>query len=116
VYPEYTTALDANSPPPALLSTWAVRRLTPVECERLQGFPDGHTRAPNWSGWRAMDDSETPDQCMAAGLEVRQNKKTGRWRVKDVDGPRYKTLGNSMAVPVIRWIGQRIETALLFAS
>lgn len=93
-----------------------VRRLTPTECERLQGFPDGYTRIPNWSGWRAMDDSETPDGCIANGLEVRQNKKTGRWRVKDVDGPRYKTLGNSMAVPVIRWIGQRIEMALLFAS
>ncbi|WP_338496261.1 DNA cytosine methyltransferase [Delftia tsuruhatensis] len=93
-----------------------VRRLTPTECERLQGFPDGHTRTSNWSGWRAMDDSETPDGCIANGLEVRQNKKTGRWRVKDVDGPRYKTLGNSMAVPVIRWIGQRIELALLFAS
>lgn len=99
-----------------LVASWAVRRLTPTECERLQGFPDGHTRTSNWSGWRAMDDSETPDGCIANGLEVRQNKKTGRWRVKDVDGPRYKTLGNSMAVPVIRWIGQRIELALLFAS
>jgi len=55
----------------------AVRRLTPTECERLQGFPDGYTNImPN-----------TPD------------------------GPRYKALGNSMAVPVMRWIGSRIALA-----
>ena len=51
-----------------------VRRLMPVECERLQGFPDGHTDIPGAK-----------------------------------DGPRYKALGNSMAVPVMRWIGQRIK-------
>lgn len=56
-----------------------VRRLTPVECERLQGFPDGYTNIP----WRGK--SESPD------------------------GPRYKTLGNSMAVPVMRWIGERMS-------
>jgi DNA (cytosine-5)-methyltransferase 1 len=55
------------------------RRLTPVECERLQGFPDGYTNIP----WR--NKSESPD------------------------GPRYKALGNSMAVPVMRWIGERIN-------
>jgi DNA (cytosine-5)-methyltransferase 1 len=56
----------------------AVRRLTPFECERLQGFPDGYTAIPYRRG-------------MAA------------------DGPRYKALGNSMAVPVMRWIGERIQ-------
>lgn len=59
----------------------AVRRLTPRECERLQGFPDDYTAIP-WRGKPA-------DQCP--------------------DGPRYKSLGNSMAVPVMRWIGQRID-------
>ena len=59
---------------------WAVRRLTPVECERLQGFPDGFTAIP-WRGKPA-------DQCP--------------------DGPRYKALGNSMAVNVMAWIGERI--------
>jgi DNA (cytosine-5)-methyltransferase 1 len=55
-----------------------VRRLTPVECERLQGFPDGYT-------------------------DIRP-------RGKDTpDGPRYKALGNSMAVPVMRWIGERVN-------
>ncbi len=57
------------------------RRLTPVECERLQGFPDNHTRIP----WRG----KTPEDCP--------------------DGPRYKALGNSMAVPVMRWIGNRVQ-------
>jgi len=64
----------ANHPP------MAVRRLTPVECERLQGFPD------NWSriAWKGKPEEDCPD------------------------GPRYKACGNSMAVPVMRWIGSRI--------
>ena len=56
-----------------------VRRLTPVECERLQGFPDNYTNIP----WRKKPESP--------------------------DGPRYKALGNSMAVPVMAWIGNRIQ-------
>jgi len=59
----------------------AVRRLTPRECERLQGFNDDHTMI-SWRGKPA-------DQCP--------------------DGPRYKALGNSMAVPCMAWIGKRIE-------
>lgn len=62
----------------------SVRRLTPIECERLQGFPDNHTLI----GWRGKDAAECPD------------------------GPRYKAIGNSMAVPVMRWIGERIAAAL----
>lgn len=116
IFEERTTCLDAKSPPPALLTAMAVRRLTPVECERLQGFPDNYTRIPSWSGWRAMDESESPEECLAEGLEVKQNKKTGNWRVKDVDGPRYKALGNSMAVPVMAWIGQRIQAVQLIPA
>ncbi len=71
--------LAAGAHPPAIAQPMAVRRLTPVECERLQGFPDNYTEIP----WRGK--AETPD------------------------GPRYKALGNSMAVPVMRWIGQRIQ-------
>jgi DNA (cytosine-5)-methyltransferase 1 len=56
-----------------------VRRLTPVECERLQGFPDGYTYIP----WRGKPNSP--------------------------DGPRYKALGNSWAVPVVRYIGEQIK-------
>lgn len=93
-----------------------VRRLMPVECERLQGFPENHTRIPTWNGWRKIDASEKPEQLEAEGLEVRQNKKTGKWRVKDVDGPRYKAIGNSWAVPVARWIGSRIQQAVTSAS
>lgn len=59
----------------------AVRRLLPIECERLQGFPDGWTNVPH-------------------------NGKTA------ADGPRYKALGNSMAVNVMAWIGRRIHGAL----
>lgn len=61
-----------------------VRRLTPVECERLQGFPDNHTLI----SWRGKAAADCPD------------------------GPRYKAIGNSMAVPVMRWIGERIAAAL----
>lgn len=98
-----------SRPSHVISAAMAVRRLTPVECERLQGFPDGHTFIPTWNGWRKMDSSETPESCVAEGLEIKQNKKTGKWRVKDVDGPRYKALGNSMAVPVMNWIGSRIQ-------
>ena len=64
-----------------VLQTMAIRRLTPKECERLQGFPDDWTKIP----YR----NKPADQCP--------------------DGPRYKACGNSMAVPVMRWIGTRIQ-------
>lgn len=63
-------------------SNMAVRRLTPTECERLQGFPDGYTDIK-------PKGKDTPD------------------------GPRYKALGNSWAVPVVRWIGERINEIYL---
>ena len=71
-------------PQPAKATAQPVRRLTPVECERLQGFPDNHTRIP----WRGKAAEQCPD------------------------GSRYKALGNSMAVPVIRWLGQRIQAGM----
>jgi DNA (cytosine-5)-methyltransferase 1 len=67
--------------PIAVLHSMAIRRLTPKECERLQGFPDDWTKIP----YR----NKPADQCP--------------------DGPRYKACGNSMAVPVMRWIGERIN-------
>jgi DNA (cytosine-5)-methyltransferase 1 len=70
---------------PAVNAAMSVRRLTPIECERLQGAPDGWTLVFNAKG-----------KPMA-------------------DGPRYKILGNSFAVPVIRWIGTRIDAASLAA-
>jgi DNA (cytosine-5)-methyltransferase 1 len=66
----------------AVFQSMAVRRLTPIECERLQGFPDNYTNIP----WRKA--AESPD------------------------GPRYKALGNSWAVPVVAWLGQRIKDQL----
>ena len=68
-----TSAMSGRSSTPAM----AVRRLTPRECERLQGFPDDYTLVP-FRGKPAAD------------------------------GNRYKALGNSMAVPVMRWLGERI--------
>lgn len=65
---------------PAGVNPMLVRRLTPLECERLQGFPDEHTLI----AWKGKSAEECPD------------------------GPRYKAIGNSMAVPVMRWIGRRL--------
>lgn len=76
------TALGPN----LALHGLAVRRLTPVECERLQGFPDGWTDV------------------------------TYRGKDSPADGNRYKAIGNSMAVPVMRWIGSRIINALQEAA
>lgn len=61
------------------VAKFGVRRLTPRECERLQGFPDDYTLVP-----------------------------TGKKKKPAKDGPRYKALGNSMAVNVMRWLGRRI--------
>jgi len=66
--------------PQAVMANMAVRRLTVTECERLQGFPDGYTALP----WRKKAAEDCPD------------------------GPRYKALGNSWAVPVVKWLGSRI--------
>ncbi len=69
-----------NSSGPKVMQS-SVRRLTPVECERLQGFPDDYTQI----AWRNKAAEDCPD------------------------GPRYKAMGNSMAVPVMRWIGERVQ-------
>lgn len=76
----YSTTTDRHG----AAGDFGVRRLTPTECERLQGFPDGWTQIP----WRNKPAEECPD------------------------GHRYKALGNSMAVPVMRWIGERISKKL----
>ena len=66
---------------PGVQERMMVRRLTPRECERLQGFPDDYTLV----AWRGKPTEECPDS------------------------PRYRAIGNSMAVPVMKWIGERIE-------
>jgi len=73
---------------PTVFANWAVRRLTPRECERLQGFPDEFTMIP----YRGKPADKCPD------------------------GPRYKALGNSMAVNCMEWIGQRIQAVSQLAK
>jgi DNA (cytosine-5)-methyltransferase 1 len=73
-----TLRRETHGHEPIVMQSMAVRRLTPVECERLQGFPDTYT------------------DIMSKGKAT-------------PDGPRYKALGNSMAVPVMAWIGKRIN-------
>lgn len=79
--PTIRASQGGGDKPHILIPGRVVRRLTCTECERLQGFPDGHTLIP----WRGKPASECPD------------------------GPRYKSLGNSMATPCMRWIGNRID-------
>ena len=83
---DVTGAIPANTSGKqvnGVVDGYAVRRLTPRECERLQGFPDDWTLIP----YKGNPADECPDT------------------------PRYKAIGNSMAVPVMRWIGERIEAA-----
>ncbi|MNP29484.1 Modification methylase HpaII [compost metagenome] len=77
-------ALLCRDVPHAIQGGAAVRRLLPRECERLQGFSDDYTLIP----WRGKPAEECPD------------------------GPRYKAIGNSKAVPVVAWIGRRLQRAL----
>lgn len=74
------TATDVH----AVCNQYILRKLTPKECERLQGFPDDYTKIP----YR----NKTAEDCP--------------------DSPRYKAIGNSMAVPVMKWIGERVEEYL----
>lgn len=88
-------------------SEMAVRRLTPVECERLQGFPDDYTLVE----WYECCGERFPERMGNRGCANCEGAKTARLKTA-ADGPRYKALGNSMAVPVMAWIGKRISEAL----
>ena len=72
----------------SVFDTAVIRRLTPRECERLQGFPDDHTLIP----WKNKAAEDCPD------------------------GPRYKALGNSKAVPVVQWLGKRLLSYLTWLT
>ena len=76
-----TDLAHQSGPCLAVAPTMQVRRLTPTECERLQGFPDGWTAIP----WKGKLEKDCPDS------------------------PRYKALGNSMAVNCMEWLGERIK-------
>lgn len=77
----------------------AVRRLTPVECERLQGFPDGHTLIPTEKRKTISSDELAYLRNHYPDLSEEEAAMLA------ADGPRYKAIGNSMAVPVMQWIG-----------
>lgn len=79
-----TLRSEAHGNLPIITTPYIIRKLTPIECERLMGFPDNYTRIP----WRNKPSEDCPDS------------------------PRYKAIGNSMAVPVMRWIGQRLTEFL----
>ena len=107
-YEEYTAGLDVNSPPPALVSSMQVRRLTPRECERLQGFPDDYTLISYGKGIRPEKlEADWIKYLMRGGVMTREECAGAA-----ADGPRYKALGNSMAVKCMRWIGRRIHRVL----
>jgi len=88
--------LAAGAHAPAIAEAAAVRRLTPRECERLQGFPDDWTMVP------LAPPAESPWRKLLTPFRARKL----RWAK---DGPRYKALGNSWAVPCVSWIGSRIQ-------
>jgi DNA (cytosine-5)-methyltransferase 1 len=79
VFDGHTGPFDTDGSTQAVMSNWRVRRLMPIECERLQGFPDGYTDVPY------------------------------RGRPNAPDGPRYKALGNSKATNCVEWLGERID-------
>jgi len=83
-----------------------VRRLTPMECERLQGFPDLWTKIP------IKVTKKISAKHFAKYPDLYEQSTDGTWTVFLADGPRYKLLGNSMAVPVMFWIGSSICAAL----
>ena len=98
---DISKTLDTTTPEPsknqggiAIHQNLTVRRLTPIECERLQGFPD------NWTSEK-----------MELTLEGNEWKATGKV-VKQADGPRYKQMGNAITVNVGAWIGKQIGKVL----
>ena len=96
-------ALDTVKPWNIAQGGMLVRRLTPRECERLQGFPDDYTLIPNYR--RGLRASEVLELAAYLGLPLAEARALGA----TPDGPRYKALGNSWAIPPARWIGTRIE-------
>ncbi|HDX1382603.1 TPA: Dam family site-specific DNA-(adenine-N6)-methyltransferase [Escherichia coli] len=91
--------------PIVLLGDGRMRRLTPVECERLQGFPDWHTLIP--TGKRKKVSSDELAYLRNNYPDLNEEEAA----MLAADGPRYKAIGNSMAIPVMRWIGDRITKA-----
>jgi DNA (cytosine-5)-methyltransferase 1 len=91
-------ALDSNR---SGTLAWGVRRLTPRECERLMGLPDDYTRIPVRHYARRRITRLRPTDRWECDPD-------GGWWLMAADGPRYRAIGNSMVVPELRWIGERI--------
>ncbi|EKZ6376919.1 DNA cytosine methyltransferase [Klebsiella aerogenes] len=91
---------------PCVATPLSVRRLTPIECERLQGFPDNHTLIPVDKRKQITAEEYAYLRHHNPALTAEEAYRLAK------DGPRYKAIGNSMAVPVMRWIGRRIAAAL----
>ena len=104
--PTLTSANSGSNQAPAIMQNMAVRRLTPVECERLQGFPDNHTLIPTQKRKQLTAEEYAYLRHHRPELTAEQAYRLA------ADGPRYKAIGNSMAVPGMRWIGSRIQEAL----
>lgn len=109
-----STTVALSEPPslpvsssPCLATQWRVRRLTPEECEMLQGFPVGYTLIPGTSSKKRKgnDLRDTIDYLISLGVAPAEAEVLAH----SPDGPRYKALGNSWAVPVARWIARRID-------
>ncbi len=95
--------LAANSDP-HIATSYAVRRLLPVECERLQGFPDGHTELGHY-----MEEIDR-SRLWNAKTRTRPKGEEAETVVRLIaDTHRYRMLGNAVTVPVIEWIGHRIK-------
>ena len=91
---------------PAIAGGAGVRRITPREAERLQGFPDDWTRIPV-----RRYKKEPINRTREKYPDLFERLEDGCWVRFSADGPRYKALGNSFAVPVVRWIVERIDRA-----
>jgi DNA (cytosine-5)-methyltransferase 1 len=104
---EKVGALDTVKPWNVATGT-TVRRLTPRECERLQGFPDDHTNIP----WKLYQESKRKGWSYEGELIKRGLRLKGSTVEDCPDGPRYKAIGNSKAIPVIKWVGLRIKKHL----
>ncbi|RXJ10448.1 DNA cytosine methyltransferase [Lelliottia nimipressuralis] len=106
ISPTLTSPNSGSNQSAAIMQNMAVRRLTPVECERLQGFPDNHTLIPTQKRKQITAEEYAYLRHRSPELTAEQAFRLA------ADGPRYKAIGNSMAVPVMRWIGRRTAAAL----
>lgn len=95
---------------PSVVSHCEVRRLTPKECERLQGFPDGWTLIPEKKRNILAADELAYLRLMHPDMPDEEAHRLA------ADGPRYKAIGNSMPVPVMRWIGNRIANQIMLVT